>query len=54
MKQTASSKNLVEIKLSVKWIREISILCVSAFDMNRCKAGTKPDVMLKYAKMMAK
>lgn len=22
--------------------------------MNRCKAGTKPDVMLKYAKMLAK
>lgn len=54
MKQTASCKNLVEVKLSVKWIREMSVLFVSGLDMGRCRAGTKPDVVLKYAKMIAK
>lgn len=54
IKQTASSKNLVEIKISTRWIHEISILFVNAFDLGHCKAGTKSDVLIKYAKMIAK
>lgn len=54
MKQTTSCKNLIEIKISVRWIQELSILLVSGMDMSRCKTGTKPDVVIKYAKMLAK
>ena len=44
----------MEIRISTKWIRELSILFVNAIDSSRCKAGTKSDVLLKYARMMAK
>ena len=42
------------MKLSVQWTRQISILFVSALEMGKCKPGTKSDVIIKYAKMIAK
>jgi hypothetical protein len=32
----------------------MSVLIVSGLDMARCKSGTKPEVVLKYARMIAK
>ena len=32
----------------------MSILLVSGLDCTKCKSGTKPEVVLKYAKMIAK
>jgi len=52
--QTNNSKGLIELKISVQWIREMSVLIVSGLDSSKCKTGTKPDVVLKYAKMIAK
>lgn len=32
----------------------MTVLFVFGLDMGRCRAGTKPDVVIKYAKMIAK
>ena len=32
----------------------MSLLTVNCLELNRCKPGTKPDIIFKYCKMMAK
>ena len=49
-----NSKNLVPIKLCCSWNRQMSVLGLNCLEMNRCKPGTKPDIIYKYCKIMAK
>lgn len=42
------------MRISTRWIRELSILFINCIDLSRCKSGTKPDSVIKYAKMIAK
>lgn len=49
-----NSKNLIPIKLSCPWNRGMSVLVINCLEQSKCKAGSKPDVILKYCKIIAK
>lgn len=53
-KTNSNYKNLIPLKISCTWNREMSILLINCLEQNKCKPGTKPDVIFKYCKLISK